>query len=108
VAIKSLRAELASVGTWSWDDEGAGCAVIRDDDSIVAYAKNSAECSAIAIHSKVSLAALDALIVAAEMMDRSDPRALSFVRESARGLIGPLYPRRWRTLESAEGLLALR
>jgi hypothetical protein len=107
-AIRSLRSEVASVGTWDWDDEGSGCAVIRADDSEVVRSQSSATCNAIAVHSKVSLASMDSLIAALGAMDRGSPRTLGFVRDSARRLIEPLYPRRWKTLESAEGLLTLR
>lgn len=107
-AIRSLRSEVASVGTWDWDDSGSGCAVIRADDTEVVRSQSAATCNAIAVHSKVSVAAMDSLISAVVMMDRGDSRTLAFVRSAARGLIAPLYPRRWKTLESAESLLALR
>ena len=104
-AIRDLREDVALPGEWGWAESGAGCAVvIKGTGHEVIYSRKSATCSAVTLRSKVSLAALDALLLSLDTMDREDRRTLVFVRGVAQSLIAPLYPERWTTLRQAEDL----
>ena len=104
-AIRDLREDVALPGEWGWAESGAGCAVvIKGTEHEVIYSRESATCSAVTLRSKVSLAALDALLLSLDTMDREDRRTLVFVRGVAQSLIAPLYPERWTTLRQAEDL----
>jgi len=103
VAVRAVRDEMRATGSWDWSEgPGVGCEVLGPHGQVIATSRTPETCVSVALHSRISVAALDSLLSALQSMDRGSVATLGAARSAAQSLIEPLFPSYWRAIRDPQ------